>query len=191
MFPADKLVASGGEIYCHLFENTRTGLPRNIYWSIRIEFYPVEYDGDEWPCSMTCEWLTWPIRDWRQLEVRSLYLNYGDGGSESSFYMCGHDSGESTRLRIGPRTGDRFDVEMDMVVDFAGYTGDDSNPAMAVRGRAALPFTGVLVGPDSLFPKPSTPAEILSAVAPYLDTTLFSAPERRGHAFRMAPLPGI
>ena len=62
---------------------------------------------------------------------------------------------------------------------------------MAVRGRASLPYAGVIVVPDNLFPKPGTPAEVLSVVAPYLDTTLFSAPLLQGHAFRMAPLPGV
>jgi hypothetical protein len=191
MFPAEKLVASGGEIYCHLFENPHTGLARNVYWSIGIEFHPVDYEGRAWPCSMTCEWLTWPIRDWRQLEGQALDLSYGDGGSESSFYLWQHDTGKSTRLRIGPRSEERFEVEMLMVVDFAGYTGSDSNPAMEVRARAVLPYTGVIVVPGNLFPEPGTPGEAVGAVAPYLDTALFKAPERHDHAFRMEPLPGI
>lgn len=112
MLPAEKLVAAGGEVYCHLFENPRTGLPRNVYWSITIDFHPMEYDGKRFKRrSMTCEWLTWPLRDWRQLEGRSLDLKHGDGGSESSFYLWEHHTGISTRLRIGARDGARFDVE--------------------------------------------------------------------------------
>lgn len=191
MFPAEKLVASGGEIYCHLFENPRTGLARNVYWAITLNFHPVEYGGEKLRCSMTCEWLALPLRDWRQLEGRSSSLDYGDGGSESSFYVWQHDIGKSTRLRIGARMGDRFDVEMDMVVDFTGTSKADRNAAMQVRGRAALPFTGVIVVPDNLKPEPGTPADVVGAVAPYLDTTLFRAPERRHHAFRMDPLPGL
>ena len=57
MFPADELTASGGEIYCHLFENPQAGVPRNVYWSIRIDFHPIHYEGQDWRCSMTCEWL--------------------------------------------------------------------------------------------------------------------------------------
>ena len=134
MFPAEKLVAAGGEIYCHLFENPRTGLPRNVYWSVTIDFHPMEYDGTRFKrCSMTCEWLTWPLRDWRQLEGRSLDLKHGDGGSELSFYLWEHHPGISTRLRIGARDGARFAVEMDMVVDF---TGDFSGGPQSGAGRA-------------------------------------------------------
>jgi hypothetical protein len=50
--------------------------------------------------------------------------------------MCEHDLGKSTRLNIGPRAGRSFDVAMEMVVDFAGYTGTDENPAMVVRESA-------------------------------------------------------
>jgi len=192
MFPADKLTASGGEIYCHLFENPQAGVPRNAYWSIRIDFHPIHYEGQDWRCSMTCEWLTWPLRDWRELSGRSLNLNYGDRGSEASFYMCEHDLGKSTRLNIGPRAGSSFDVAMEMVVDFAGYTGTDENPAMVVRGRATVPYyTGVIVVPDNLSSRPNTPTEVSSAVAAYLDTMLLKAPERRSHAFWMEPMAGI
>jgi hypothetical protein len=191
MFPADKLVASGGNIYCHLFENPRTGLPRNVFWSITIDFCPIEYDGTDWRCSMTCEWLRWPLRDWRLLGGRSLDLKYGDGGSESSFYMCEHDIGKSTRLQIGARSGGTFDVAMEMAVDFAGYKGPDKNSSMLVRGRTTVPFTGVIVVPENLSPKPDTPAKVSSAVATYLDITLLRLPERRGHAFRMEPLTGV
>jgi len=191
MFSADKLVASGGKIYCHLFENSLTGLPRNVYWSFTIDFDPIRYEDDDWNCSMTCEWLTWPLRDWRELAGRSLALGYGDEGSESSFYMCEHDIGKSTRLRIGSRTGNSFDLDMEMIVDFEGYTGKDRNPAMLVRGRSTVPFSGVIVVPDNLSPKPNTPVEMRRAVAAFLDTTLLKGPEPWRHAFRMEPLLGI
>ncbi len=191
MFPADKLMASGGNIHCHLFENPSTGLPRNVFWSITINFRSIEYEGHDWRCSITCEWLTLSLRDWRELGGRSLDLKYGDGGSESSFYMFQHDIGKSTRLQIGTRSGNTFDVAMQMAVDFAGYTGPDRNPSMVVRGRATVPFTGVIVVPENLSPNPNTPAKVSSAVGTYLDVTLLRPPERRGHAFWMEPLTGV
>jgi len=191
MFPAASLVASGGEIYCHLFENPRTGLPRNIYWSITIDFQPIQHLDQQWRCSMTCEWLTWALRDWRELAGQSLDLTYGENGSESSFYTWQHDIGKSTRLRIGARHGDHFDVSMGMIVDFAGVTETDSNPALQVRGQAVIPYTGVIVVPDNLAPPPRTPADVSALVSGFLDTSLHTSPKRREHAFRMKPMPGI
>jgi hypothetical protein len=101
--------------------------------------------------------------------------------------MWQHDIARSTLLKIGTRTGDRFDVAMEMTVDFAGYTGSDRNPAMLVRGHARVPFTGVMVVPENLTPAPNSPSEVSKAVADYLDTRLLKYPERRARAFRMEP----
>ena len=191
MFPAEQLTAAGGEIYCHLFENEHTGLARNIHWSFTIDFHPITHDGEELTCAMTCEWLTMPLRDWRDLAGQSFDLKYGDGGSESSFYLWEHHCGTSTRMRVGARDGSRFDVEMEMLVDFSDDSADDSNPAMTVRGRAVLPFAGVIVVPENLSPKLVTPADVRSAVDRYLDTALLREPELRGHAFGLDPLAGI
>jgi hypothetical protein len=57
-FPSEALVPTGGEIDCHVFENERTGLVRNLFWSITIGFQPLRYGEDEFECSMTCEWIT-------------------------------------------------------------------------------------------------------------------------------------
>ena len=146
MFPADKLTASGGEIYCHLFENPQAGVARNVYWSIRIDFHPIHYEGQDWRCSMTCEWLTWPLRDWRELSGRSLNLNYGDRGSEASFYMCEHDLGKSTRLNIGPRAGSSFDVAMEMVVDY--LSSRPNTPTEVSSAVAAYLDTMLLKAPE-------------------------------------------
>jgi hypothetical protein len=105
--------------------------------------------------------------------------------------MCEHDIGKSTRLRIGSRSGNCFELDMEMIVDFLGYTGEDRNQALLVRGRSMVPFAGVIVVPDNLSPKPNRPAEMRRAVAAYLDTTLLTDPQPWCHAFRMQPLPGV
>jgi hypothetical protein len=57
-FPTGSLIPSGGDIYCHVFENKHTGLARNLFWSITITFEPIQYGDNEFQCSMTCEWIT-------------------------------------------------------------------------------------------------------------------------------------
>jgi hypothetical protein len=41
----------GGKIYAHVFENTRTGVPRNLFWGLYVAFEAVRIDGDDWDCS--------------------------------------------------------------------------------------------------------------------------------------------
>jgi hypothetical protein len=51
-FPSESLIPSGGQIYCHIFENERTGLPRKLFWSITITFEPIHYGENELERSM-------------------------------------------------------------------------------------------------------------------------------------------
>jgi hypothetical protein len=188
MFPADKLKASGGGIHAHLFENSLTGISRNLFWSVRLGFEPIKYEGDEWECSMTCEWIPWRIRDWRNLHNLELRVGGDDQLIESSFYMAEHDEGRETSLRLQHQEGHLFKVRMSMVVDFTGYTGRDRNPEMSVAGEALVPFKGVYVVPENLFPKPMTVSEVKEVAQDFIDLSAHREPYREKHKFIFEPL---
>src|SRR5437868_1197374 len=113
-FPSHLLVPSGGENYAHIFENKTTGVGRNLFWSITVDFQPIQYGGDEFSCSMTCEWIAWPLRDWRELDGRELDVDYGENGVESSFYMGRHDLATHATVSLRRRRDNIFSVKMDM-----------------------------------------------------------------------------
>jgi hypothetical protein len=188
MFPADKLKASGGGIYAHIFENSFTGIPRNLFWSVTLKFEPVKYEGEEWECSMTCEWIPWRIRDWRNLHNLELKVGRDDQLIESSFYMVEHDEGKETSLSLRHREGHLFNVRMSMVVDFTGFTGRDRNPEMSVAGEALVPFEGVFVVPENLSPKPMTVSEVKDVAKDYVDLSAYGEPYREKHRFILEPL---
>jgi hypothetical protein len=172
-FPAQSLVPKCGKIYCHVFENPRVDLARNLFWSITIEFESIQYGEDEFDCSMTCEWIVWPIRDWRQLDGIRLDADYGENGVESSFYLVGHDVGTHTKLTLTRRESNLFRVEMGMVVDFKGYYEGDENPAMTVHAEVDVPFIGLLIIPDNLTPKPVSKEEFQAVAAEFVDLSAF------------------
>lgn len=186
-FPVHSLVAKGGEIYCHVFENPRTGLARDVFWSITVEFQPIRYGDEEWDCSMTCEWIRWPIRSWRELDGRHLDVDYGQDGVEASLYLAEHHTGSHTQLAIHHRKGNLFRVEMAMVVDFGGVLGDDQDPALPVQGVADVPFTGLLVVPKNLVPTPQNEEEIQQVVQGFVNLAEFGPPEPQGHGFVLRP----
>jgi hypothetical protein len=188
MFPSESLIPSGGEIYCHVFENKYTGLARNLFWSITITFEPIQYGANEFQCSMTCEWITWPIRDWRALDGRRIDVNYGENGVESSFYTIRHDFGTHTKLSLRHRVEDWFTVSISMTVDFLGFYGGDENPEMMVSAEAELPFTGLIITAENLHPKPVNVAELERVASEFVDLSAFREPERRNHGFVLRPL---
>jgi hypothetical protein len=188
-FPSEQLVPSGGQIYCHVFENASAGLPRQLFWSVTIDFKPIQYGEDEFRCLLTCEWIAWPLRDWRELNGQQLEVNDGDNGIESSFYMTEHDPAVNTKLAFRHQRDNLFKVNVDMLVDFHGYYGGDENSAMPIHAEIDVPFIGLLVVPGSLFPKPGNAAELRTVAAEFVDLAVYDGPEpwkKHGFVFRPA-----
>jgi hypothetical protein len=188
-FPSHLLVPKSGEIYCHIFENENTGLARNLFWSITVDFEPIQYGEEEFSCSMTCEWIAWPLRDWRELDGRQLDVDYGENGVESSFYMTAHDLATHTTLTLRHRRDNMFSVKVDMLVNFHGYYGEDENPAMPVQAEVEVPFIGLLVIPGNLFPKPNKPAELRKVASEFVDLSAYEEPQPwKTHDFVFRPV---
>ena len=75
-FPSHELTPTGGNMDCHVFENALTGMPRDLYWSVTIEFAPLKYAGETWNPTCTVEWLRLNQRDFRS--ITSVRLNLPD-----------------------------------------------------------------------------------------------------------------
>jgi hypothetical protein len=186
-FPSDQLIAKNGEIYAHVFENINVGIVRNLFWSITIDFKPVVYAGKKWSCSMTCEWIPWAIKDWRKLHGKHLDVAYGENNIESSFYMGEHNIGLRTQLWLVRTTNNVFSTKIEMTVDFKGYSGRDEVPTMKVAAIADIPFTGILVVPDNLEPKPTNMDEIKNAASQFVELSCYYDPKQQNHAYIFKP----
>lgn len=188
-FPSNALVPSSGEIYCHIFENRNTGLDRNLFWSITVDFQPFLHEDVEFSCSTTCEWIAWPLRDWKELDQRQLDVDYGENGIESSFYMSRHDIATHTKLSLRQKQNNVFRVSLDMVVEFLGYFGGDEDHAMPIHAEVDVPFIGLLVIPDNLFPKPSSPNDLRKVASQFVDLSAYEGPEPwKSHGFIFRPV---
>ncbi len=191
-FPSKALEPSGGQIYCHIFENKHTGLARNLFWSITVDFKPIQYGDEKFDCSMTCEWIRWPLRDWRDLDGKQLDVEFGEDGIESSFYMTEHDIASHTTLSLHHRRRNVFTVNANMLVDFHGYYGGDADPSMPVHAEVDLPFIGLLVTPANLSPKPTTPTKLKKVVSEFVDLAAYKEPEPwMSHGFIFRPAAGV
>ena len=188
MFPSHLLKGNGGEIYAYIHENRLLGLARNIFWSVTLRFEPIVYEGERWECSMTCEWIRWPFRDWRDLDNVRLKVDSNDQLVESSFYLVEHDTGRDTQVLLQRHEANLFRVRMSMIVDFTGLTGNDSNPDMVAAGETIVPFRGVVVTPDNLYPKPTTVADVKEIAKDYIDLTAYEEPRQEKHNFIFQPL---
>ena len=178
VFPSKSLVAVGGEISGHFFENPAQGVVRRVYWSVHVAFAPLEYGDEVYECSMACEWLQLPVRDWRALDGTRVACACDEDGVESSFYAAMHHVGNSVELQLDRRDENRFHVEMSMDVDFAGLEGDDEDPNMQVAGASTVPFAGIVVRPETF--GVTDAAAIESLAREHLDVDAYALVERDG-----------
>lgn len=186
-FPSSKLIARGGHIYSHIYENATAGIARAHFWSITVDFDPIDYADESWDCSMTCEWLRFDTKRWTDIGRSLLSLPADDPFAESSFYMTEHDLASSTKLTIKHSNANRFHVRLSMVVDFHGYIGDDANPEMLIAADTEIEYSGLSIVPDNLFPKPSTSDLAKDVASHFVDVGMYDEPVLQGHRFILKP----
>lgn len=176
-FPSEALLASSGRVYCYLHENVATGLRRGLYWGCEVDFEPLSFEGDDQICSMTCEWIPWGIRSWRELDGRSIRGPYGHQGIEASFYARAHERARTVELSLRSRGSAMFDLSMSMVVDYSGFAGGAADHEMEIAAQVVAPFEGVWLRPQSYDPAPSSDEEIEALAGEFLDLSEFRITE--------------
>lgn len=176
-FKADKAEISG-----HLFENPSVGVPRGIYYSCNVDFAPIadslegREDGDGWPCTLLCDWITWPIRSWRDIDGKTLENCVGPVPVEASLYFFGqHQPLSRIELSFQRSRADRFRIRGRFVADLEdmdGRTLQEVTSQFELEGR----FSGLGVLPDNLSPKPKSEAEAIDALGKFVDLQAYDRP---------------
>lgn len=166
-----------GEFYGHLFENASSGIPRSVFWNLSLPCVPILWEHEEWECQVLCEWLSWPVRDWKDLDGATLNTSSGPTAVECSVYFIEHHPVrlDSLSVRRVPDMA-RFEIELSGSFDLQGYGElDAQNIPLALRGE--VDFDGLVVVPGNLFPKPASPADVVKLVEPYFTTSNLSDPD--------------
>jgi len=65
--------------------------------------------------------------------------------------------------------------------------GGDANPAMRVAASTELQFTGLIVVPGNLDPKPTDEAAVISTVSQFLDLSGYDPPLNQGFRYLFRP----
>jgi hypothetical protein len=184
---AHAVVATGGELHAHVFESRGQGLERNVFWSVQIECAAIAVGDEQWPCAVSCDWLTWSLHDWEQLDGATLATVTAPEMVECSFYLGDHHTVRLHALQMARIGGtSRFRVALSGDFDLRGFEAlDGTRIPLAVQ--ADVEFTGVIVLPDSLSPKPSTPELATAVVGDFLATLNLGSPEWDRFRFVLAP----
>ena len=186
-FPAARLVPREGDLYAHLFENPATGLARNVYWSVTVDFETLDHAGEAMTCTSTVDWLRPDVRDWRALGGRTITLPRDDGLAESSFYVGEHLPARTTKLAFRPQLEGRFGITLEQVVDLRSESGEEADAQTSIRADVEVPYRGLIVVPGNLSSIPATPESIGEALRPHIDVAAYHPLERDGRGFILRP----
>jgi len=100
---------------------------------------------------MTCDWIPWKFRHWKELDGVTLTAKYGEDGIEGSFYVYEHYPMENVTLAIRHIRDNLFELEMEMIVDYNGSEYSAPESYLVVKGCAVVPFVGLYLGKEISF----------------------------------------
>ena len=132
-----------------------------------MEFEPAWYDGEKWDCLLAAEWLTWPVHQYGDLDGMSLQNLRTPDLVECSFYFLARHHPARLRHFLLRKCGSAiFEADFSAIAEV-----DDGSKVQSVEisGKCDLKFSGIIVVPDNLFPKPTTVEAVRAAVTDFID----------------------
>src|SRR5262245_12823699 len=172
--PSDQLRPASASIVAVLFENSHTGLKRDVFWRVEIEFEPMQYRDFNLHCNVQCEWLRLGLRDWRDLN--GVRVQGGPHEIESSFYTVEHDLAIWSELAFTTVGGTRFRVEYAGLIDFRGLDESDADPRLPVRAQLEASFEGILIPPAFIRSEDDPCSQAAAMLVPFVDLKRFGTP---------------
>jgi hypothetical protein len=168
----------------HLFENPRMGVPRSVYWTCNVQFAPIVEDSDGtdedhegWPCTLLVDWITWPVRSWKEIDGLTLANCVGPLEPEASLYFFGqHQPLSSIELSFRRLFANHFSVQGRFMADLADLEGRILRQVTA-EFEVKAEFAGLSVLPDNLFPKPKLEAEAAEVLGKFADLEIYEQPQ--------------
>ena len=177
-----------GSIYGHVFENHIMGIARQLFWSVTLNCDPVRWNNEDWNCSFTTEWFVLPVAHWSDLDGITLSDVRNGQSIESSLYLGDHHPATLDAISLTRITGTRrFLVNIEAKVDIGGF--DDLGGVgipISLHGEAV--FTGLVVVPENLHPKPDTPQKAVEALSAFISLSELREPEWQEFRYVFQPV---
>lgn len=183
---AIELESTGGELYCHVFENESTGLGLDLFWSVTLNVIPPTSSASDPLCALTCEWLRFPVRNWRNLD--GVVDEYSDGDSEkqASMYWLTHHPARKAKLQISRHKGVEFTASIEMELDYVDQEFARLAGSSTVRSWGVIDYLGLILLPSNLSAHSLAPTQMDNFVSKFVDLSVYNEKEayNTGYLYR-------
>jgi hypothetical protein len=185
----DRIKSTSGKLYGHLFANETAGAPLGLYWNVFIQCENIEDGQDSLSASVSCDWLTWPISKWQELDGMSLSETLRPAMVESSFYLNEHHPLRIDRLNIRRiRASSDFRVGAHGEFSLRGM-GELDGDHIVVDAEADIQFSGIYVVPANLTSIDDSEIGVRSSLSHFIDLSGFLPPRWEGFRYVFQPRP--
>jgi hypothetical protein len=179
IFPVEQLRPLAGQLEGFLFENLRTGLARDVFFSITIPFAPIPYGNEIAETCLLIEWLRFGGKDWRSFSGNKIE---GTRGIEASFYLFDHRPAKELLLEVLSREGLDFDVRVRISVDLNDRYDLPTPPMSVVDVRTSVRFCGIRIAESLLRYDPLQANEARRLLEPFVAVDLYEEPRFQPHS---------
>lgn len=186
MFDLSTLQPTNGRISGYIIQDDPLRGPRRLIWSATVNFQEVVDDDGTWATSLTIEAMLWPMSRWTELDGKTLDDLYNPDWLTPTLYFAAHHEGVAERLQLRRVTGAEFDIDLAMRLDFEDLDGAVQKDAL-IEVTTRVPFEGVYISPDQLFPKPKTAEAATALLAKHIEVADFEPPRGDSSRYLFAP----
>ncbi len=178
-----------------------------MFWDIHVDFWRFIVQGDELDCNVTTDWITTPVRDWRNLEGlivegngevmdAAFTIHDLDNGGYSTFFIYDDDLGSWTKIAFGSRNALTFAATIDMKIRLPADSAARAWPRPTVYSvhdvdlhtQVELSYEGFAIDRRLIAGHDDNRDKALQMAAGYVDLGCFEAARIRYEQFVFEPL---
>ena len=149
-----------------------------MFLTIRIDFLPIKYDGENWECSLDSNWIPFNKRgSWQGIAD----IDFSDSSiiesNQTTFYFMYHRECNNVTTEVSYLDKNLFQVTLGALVE-------NESP---LKLDAVIPFTGFSIARDGFFPKPDSTKNAIDIASEFIDVKSFHEPSFENRVYSFEP----
>ncbi len=172
-----------GTMHACLWENTHTGLPLSLFYTLEIPLQPFdtghEYVDQPASTSIMIEWINFSplgssknISNWKYLLGNEYVISYETQTGEGSIYLGTEHCPFNSSIRFFSLEENTFELELTLAVDFNIETKNLPENGL-FKLKTKVDYNGLLLYNNSVLPSLKITNEPMNVIAGFIDASVY------------------